>query len=218
MLQKTNRGGTVSAELHIDFGDEKALAGKNAVGSMTGTLLMRGTKNRTRQQIQDEMVKLNARINVSGDASEATATVQTTATNLIPALRLAAEILREPAFPDSEFDSAKKRMIAAIENRRTDPAALAALSLDRALNPYPKNDVRYEGTLDEQLENVSKVTLEDVKKFHAQFYGAVARRTGDCRTVRSGLVALNCNGIVRNLDQPGAVPSNHRQLREDARL
>ncbi len=172
MLQKTNRGGTVSAELHIDFGDEKALAGKNAIGSMTGTLLMRGTKNRTRQQIQDEMVKLNARINVSGDASEATATVQTTATNLIPALRLAAEILREPAFPDSEFDSAKKRMIAAIENRRTDPAALAALSLNRALNPYSKNDVRYESTLDEQLENVSKVTLEDVKKFHAQFYGA----------------------------------------------
>jgi zinc protease len=172
MLEKTNRGATVSAELHIDFGDEKALAGKNAIGSMTGTLLMRGTKNRTRQQIQDEMVKLNARINVSGDASEARATVQTTAANLIPALRLAAEILREPAFPDSEFDSAKKRMIAAIENRRTDPAALAALSLDRALNPYPKNDVRYEGTIDEQLENVSKVTLEDVKKFHAQFYGA----------------------------------------------
>ena len=35
--------------------------------SMTGSLLMRGTKNKTRQQIQDEMVKLNARINVSGE-------------------------------------------------------------------------------------------------------------------------------------------------------
>jgi zinc protease len=172
LLEKTNRGGTVSAELHMNFGDEKALAGKNAVGSMTGTLLMRGTKNRTRQQIQDEMVKLNARINVSGDASEARATVQTTANNLIPALRLAAEILREPAFPDSEFDSAKKRTIAAIENRRTDPAALASLALDRALDPYPKNDVRYIPTIDEQVERASKVTLDDVKKFHAQFYGA----------------------------------------------
>src|SRR5579862_9361673 len=66
MLPKTNRGSTVSAMLQIEFGDEKALAGKNAVGSMAGTLLMRGTKNRSRQQIQDEMVKLNARVNVSG--------------------------------------------------------------------------------------------------------------------------------------------------------
>jgi zinc protease len=172
MLAKTNRGETVSAELHVDFGDEKALAGKNAIGSMTGALLMRGTKSHTRQQIQDEMVKLNARINVTGGVSEASATIQTTADNLIPALRLAAEILREPSFPDAEFDSAKKRTVAAMENRKTDPAALAALALNRALNPYPKNDVRYEGTLDEQIENANKVTLDDVKKFQAQFYGA----------------------------------------------
>ena len=85
MLEKTNRGGTVSAELDIAFGDEKALAGKNAVGSLTGALLMRGTKTHTRQQIQDELVKLNARINVSGDASAARATIQTTSDNLIPA-------------------------------------------------------------------------------------------------------------------------------------
>src|SRR5579862_3484854 len=83
MLPKTNRGETVSAALHIEFGDEQSLAGMNAVGDMTGSLLMRGTKNRTRQQIQDEMVKLNARINVSGSVSGADASVQTTAENLI---------------------------------------------------------------------------------------------------------------------------------------
>ncbi len=38
MLPKTNRGGTVSATLQVDFGDEKALAGKNAIGGMTGAL------------------------------------------------------------------------------------------------------------------------------------------------------------------------------------
>ena len=172
MLPKTSRGGTVSAVLEIEFGDEKALAGKNAIGSMTGALLMRGTKNRTRQQIQDEMVKLNSQINVSGGVAQASASIQTTEGNLIPALRLAAEMLREPSFPDSEFESAKKQRVAGLENRRTEPGALAPLALERALNPYPKNDVRYVGTIDEQIENVSKVTLDDVKQFHAQFYGA----------------------------------------------
>jgi zinc protease len=171
MLPKTNRGATVSAVLQVDFGDEKALAGKNAIGGMTGSLLMRGTKNKTRQQIQDEMVKLNARINVSGGVSEATANIQTTEENLIPALRLVAEVLREPSFPDSEFDSAKKQRIAGIENRRTEPAALAPLAMERALNPFPKNDVRYVGTIDEQIEETNKVTLDQVKQFHSQFYG-----------------------------------------------
>jgi zinc protease len=172
MLPKASRGGTVSAMLDVEFGDATALAGKNAIGGMTGALLMRGTKNRTRQQIQDEMVKLNAQINVSGGVSGATASIQTTSENLIPALRLAAEMLREPSFPDSEFESAKKQRIAGIENRKTEPAALAPQALDRALNPFPKNDVRYVGTFDEQVENANKVTLDDVKKFHVQFYGA----------------------------------------------
>ncbi len=172
MLPKTSRGGTVSAMLYIQFGDEKALVGKNAIGSMTGALLMRGTKNRTRQQIQDEMVKLNSQIVVSGGLSQANATVQTTEENLVPALRLVAEMLREASFPDSEFESAKKQRIAGLEDRRTEPAALAPLALERALNPYPKNDVRYVGTIDEQIEETGKVTLDDVKKFHSQFYGA----------------------------------------------
>ena len=68
----------------------------------------------------------------------ANATVQTTAENLVPALRLAAEMLREPAFPDSEFDQVKKQRIAGIENRRTEPGALAPLALERTLNPFPQ--------------------------------------------------------------------------------
>jgi zinc protease len=172
MLPKTSRGGTVSAVLEVNFGDAKALAGKNAIGSMTGAMLMRGTKTHTRQQLQDEMVKLNAQINVSGGVSGAIASIQTTEANLIPAMRLAAEMLREPSFPDSEFESAKKQRIAGIEDRKSEPGALAPLALERALNPFPKNDVRYIGTLDEQAADSGKVTLDDVKTFYSQFYGA----------------------------------------------
>jgi zinc protease len=62
--------------------------------------------------------------------------------------------------------------VAALENNRTDPAALAPLALNRAINPFPRGDVRYVGTIDEQIEDINKVTLDDVRKFHARFYGA----------------------------------------------
>ena len=189
MLPKATRGGTVSAVVELRMGDERSLAGKNAVAQLTGSLLMRGTKSKTRQQLQDEMDKLNARIFVGGGGggggrggggrggagsgvSTATASIQTTAENLVPALRLAVEILREPAFPEADFDQIRKQQIGGIERGRTEPASLSVEALQRNLSPYPRGDVRYIRTIDEQIEDLNKVTLDDVKKFHAQFYGA----------------------------------------------
>ena len=62
-----------------------------------------------RQEIQDEMQKLNATIRVNGGLASATASISTTAENLISAMRLAVEILREPAFPESDFDQIRNQ-------------------------------------------------------------------------------------------------------------
>ena len=40
------------------------------------------------------------------------------------------------------------------------------------MNPYPRGDLRYVSTADEQIEDLKKVTLDDVRNFHQQFYGA----------------------------------------------
>jgi len=172
LLPKTTRGGTVAASFDFRFGDLSSLSGKEAVGGMTGALLMRGTKTRTRQQIQDEMVKLNTRMNVGGGFSGATASIQTTSENLVPSMRLAADMLRNSVFPDSEFDTVKKQRVTGIESGRSDPGQIATRALARTLGPYPRTDPRYTGTVDENLEDANKVTLDDVKKFYAQFYGA----------------------------------------------
>ena len=66
MFPKKTRGGTVAASMNVRFGDEKSLFGKSTAGTMAGALLMRGTKNKNRQQIQDETDRLKAQINVSG--------------------------------------------------------------------------------------------------------------------------------------------------------
>jgi zinc protease len=171
-LQKGTRGNRVQASVVIRFGDERSLAGKAAAGQLAGSLLMRGTKTKSRQQLQDEMQKLNAAINVNGGLSSATASISTTAENLVPALRLALEILREPAYAESDFDQMRKQQIAAIERGRSEPATLVQRLLQSNLSPFPRSDVRHIRTMDEEIEDLNKVTLDDVKKFHDQFYGA----------------------------------------------
>jgi zinc protease len=172
LLPKKTRGGTVTASFVARFGDEKSLFGKVAIGGLTGATLMRGTKTKSRQQIQDEMDRLKAQISVAGGVNNATIHIQTTEENLAGALKLAAEILREPAFPEAEFEQVRKQSVAGIEAGKSDPQALAGQALSRTLNStYPRGDVRYTGTADEDIEDLNKVTLDDVKKFYQQFYG-----------------------------------------------
>lgn len=173
LLPKKNRGGTVVASLVVRFGDEKTLFGKSAVAQVVVAALMRGTKNKSRQQIQDEMDKLKAQIGVSGGVNNVTVSIQTVEANLPGALKLAAEILREPSFPQAEVEQVRQQLIAGIEEGRSDPQALAMQGFDRRINSvYPRGDVRYVGTVDEDIEDLKKVTLDEAKKFYQQFYGA----------------------------------------------
>jgi zinc protease len=194
MLPMKKAGGRVSAVIDLHFGDEKSLAGKSAVAQVTGNLLARGTRSKTRQQLQDEMDKLDARIIVSGGGgggpggggrggrggfagigsgvSGANATIDTKAESLLAAMHLAVEMLKEPAFSDADFERIKEQRIKALENAPTDPGVRATQELQRHLNPYSKDDPRYVGLPDEQAAELKKVTLDGVKKFHAQFYGA----------------------------------------------
>ncbi|MGB7759267.1 MAG: pitrilysin family protein [Bryobacteraceae bacterium] len=171
LLPKTTRGGTVHVQLGIHFGEEKSLMGKETAAEMAGGLLMRGTKTKSRQQIQDEIDRLKAQLNVSGGVTGANASIETIAANLPGALRLAAEILREPSFPESEFEPARQTRLAGLEANKTEPTALGGLELQRHLKPYPRGDTRYVSTFDEQIEDLKKVTLDDVRKFYSQFYG-----------------------------------------------
>jgi zinc protease len=125
LLQKGTRGNRVQATLTLRFGDEGSLAGQSSVAQLTDGLLLRGTKGKSRQQLQDEMQKLNATINVGGGGlASVSANISTTAENLIPAMRLAVEILRDPAFPESDFDQIRKQRIAQIDRSRTEPGTL----------------------------------------------------------------------------------------------
>jgi zinc protease len=181
LLARKTRGGNVVARVRLDFGDEKSVFGKSTIAQLTGGMLIRGTKNKTRQQIQDEIDRLKARITVTGGATDATATIETTEPNLPGALRLAAEVLREPSFPENEFDQLKQQRIAGLEANKSEPQMLGQLELRRRLSPFPRGDVRYVGTIDEQIADLQKVTLEEVRNFYAQFYGA-----SDAKLVVSG--------------------------------
>lgn len=171
-LSKENRGDAVFANLTLRFGDEKSLMNRGSVPSFTGQMLMRGTTKHTRQQIQDEFDRLKARVNVGGSSTSAGAIIETTRQNLPEVLKLVAEILREPTFPENEFETLKQQTLTGLESQKSEPTAVAFNELGTYFNRYPKGDVRYSRGLEEQIADVKAVTLEQVKSFYKDFYGA----------------------------------------------
>jgi zinc protease len=173
LLPKKTRGGTVVATVNLHFGDEKSLTAKSAAAQLTGALLLRGSAQHNRQQLQDELDKLKVRLNATGGLTNAGVSIDTVRASLVPALRLAAEVLRTPTFPESELEQVRQQIIGRIETQRSDPQAVAANEMNRYLNAaYPAGDPRATLTIDENLAELKKATLADVKKFHADFYGA----------------------------------------------
>jgi zinc protease len=172
LLPKKTRGATVHAVIDLHFGTVETLKNKDILGSLTGDSLIRGTTTMNRQQIQDEIDRLKAQLNVSGGPSSAGVSIETVHANLVPVLKLAADILQHPTIPDTEFEQVRKEELTGLENSKSEPQALAPLQFRRLIRPFPRGDVRSSVSIEESIEDVSKAKVEEARAFHKQFYGA----------------------------------------------
>jgi zinc protease len=168
LLTKKNKGEQVNFSVRFRSGDEKSLFGQATVAAMTGQMLSRGTSKLTRAQLADELERLK----VAGGINGLSASGQTTRPNLVEAIKLAAHVMREPSFPESEFEQLKKQTLTGIESQKSDPRALASVMLGQHFNIFPKGDVRYSSSIEEAEADTRAVTLEQIRAFHKKFYAA----------------------------------------------
>ncbi|MDX2207205.1 MAG: pitrilysin family protein [Gemmatimonadales bacterium] len=178
VLPKTTRGEVVTARITLRMGNERELMNLGAVPGLTGGMLMRGTTRRTRQEIQDELNRLKAQVFVGGGATSATASITVKKAQLAEAMALAFELLREPRFDAAEFDLLRTEQVTALEGQRSEPQMQAVMAIQRHLSPFPKGHPNYVGTLDETLADLNAARLDDLRRFHARFYGAARGEVG----------------------------------------
>ena len=172
LLPKKTRGASVHASIRLRFGDVDNLKGKDVIADLVGGTLIRGTGSKNRQQIQDEIDKLKAQLNVNGSATGANVSIETTRENLVAVLRLAGDILKDASLPEPEFEQIRKEQITFTEFGRAEPQAVAPNKLRRTLYPFPKGDVRATMSFDEQVEELKAAKFEDAKQFYKSYYGA----------------------------------------------
>ena len=177
LLPKTTSGNIVHAQLVLHFGNKQALTGRTTAANLVPDMLMRGTTAHSYEQLRDELTRLQAEVSI--DAAGAvpqpgivTVRIKTTRDNLAAVMALVAEILQKPSFTEEQFAILKTESLAQLEEQLANPQAVAITAGIRKLMPVPPDDLRYMPTMAEAIERIKALTLGDVKRYHADFYGA----------------------------------------------
>lgn len=212
LLPKGTRGRVVQARLRLHYGDEKSLVGQETVAAMAGALIDRGGAGLTRQQISDEFDRLRAEVGFRAADQSITVNIATTRDNLPKVVALVGRLLREPAFPPEQLDEVRRQALTGIERQRKEPGALVANVVQRHGNPYPRGDLRYQPTFDEQVEDVNAVTATAVREFHRRFYSAARGEFAAVGDMDTAAVQAALQGAFGDWSQPAAGAQRYERV------
>lgn len=126
-----------------------------------GDLLTAGTKTKTKDQFNQELDMLGARLQVSSDGIY----MQTLKKNTDKLLALGAEVLMQPRFSQEELDKLKKQAKSGLAQMQDDPESMSK-NITSVLN-YGKNHPYGEVMTEKSVENI---TLDRCKKYFETYY------------------------------------------------
>jgi zinc protease len=153
----------------LPAGDSFATADNPAVPTLTGMMLDKGTTKSDKFAIAQQLESVGASISFSVGEQTLGIRAKCLRKDAPKILHLIVEQLRTPAFPADEFEKAKKQLTGALKRSLEDTDFRADDAFSRAV--YPVGHPNRKVAAEEMLAAVGRVTLEDIKAFHAKYYG-----------------------------------------------
>ncbi|CAM3960801.1 M16 family metallopeptidase [Roseateles saccharophilus] len=190
-LRKQTRGNSVALMLGLRWGERDATFARNGTG-MVGSLMNEGSAGYSKQQLQDALIKLRASLNISSYDQGATVFLSAERDTLLPALRVVADVLRHPLLPQDAFDRDIKAGLAAIEASRQEPGVLRQEATRGHYNQargVHLGQPDYVMGVDERIANLKATTLDDVRRFHADYWSANDAQVSVVGALPDGLAA-----------------------------
>jgi zinc protease len=155
---------------------------RRGLAMVTAAQLREGTKSRTSREIAEQLATLGASFSASASPSsgETSAAVSGLVEHIDAALAIAADVIRNPTFPQSELDKFKSRFAAQLQYQRSLPSFLAQEQFMSALyGGHPG------GLIVPPTEVIAALTSADLAKYHAETY-----RAGNAFVLAHGDIAL----------------------------
>jgi zinc protease len=132
-------------------------------------MLDEGTKTRNALEISKDLASLGATLGTGSNVDTSTVALSTLKPTLDRALDLYADVILNPAFPQSDFDRLQKLQVAAIQREKAEPISMGLRVFPRLLygvghaygNPFTGSGTE---------ESVEKLKRDDMVKFHETWF------------------------------------------------
>jgi zinc protease len=169
VLAERHSAPVVNFTLMVDSGYSADPTNATGTASFEQRMLEEGTPTRDSLKIGEELESLSANFNASASLDYSLVSLNTLTSTLDPSLNIYADLILHPAFPEKEFQRLQKERIAGIQREKVTPQAMALRVVPTLLygvgHPYA---VPFTGTGTEA--SVSKMTREDLAKFHSTWF------------------------------------------------
>jgi zinc protease len=159
----------LDVQLDFDAGSRFDSKEKAGVAALTNAMMAKGiagAKPMNETQIAEGFANVGAQRTSS--ASEDRASISLRTLTSAPELKVAVELLAKqaslPSFPSDVLVRDKQRIVQSIRESQTKPETIAARTYGRAV--YGDHPYGFEPS----VEAISAITLEDLKKFYANYY------------------------------------------------
>lgn len=129
--------------------------------------LMRGTKNRSFDNIYNELEAVGASLGFSSGVHTSGFNARSLVEDLPLLLKLLSESLITPAFPKAEMERLRAQLLTGLSIRAQDTSDMASMVFEQILfkgHPYSRPEDGYP-------ETVQKIKRDDLVKFHRDYYG-----------------------------------------------
>lgn len=156
----------VRVSLGINAGSLHEGADKAGLASLAAGLLTEGTKNRTAQQISEEIEFVGGELGASGGDDYVTAGLSVLKKDTALGLNLLSDIILNPLFPEPEIGKMKERIKGALRAKEESPGYVASRIFRSEIfgsHPYGRVVMGTPETLD-------SITREDLVSFHRDHY------------------------------------------------
>jgi zinc protease len=169
----------VQVSLQVPCGTGDDPEGKGGLVNLTARLLDQGTRRLTATELGEAFEQLGAVVRVGAGPDETAVGVSVLAGNLQSTLTLLADMIIHPRFDPADFDRERSLQLAGLLQGPEDVSWLAHRALPVVMfgpdHPYGKPSEGY-------TETVRRLSLDDVRAFHAREFGpkgATVIVTGD---------------------------------------
>ncbi|MBM3416639.1 MAG: insulinase family protein [Bacteroidetes bacterium] len=154
---------------------------KSGLASLTSAALKHGTKNYTKEKLDNELDFLGASITASASKESAGLSARMAAKDQDKVLNLLKEILLEPTFDTAQFEKEKKRLLVSLEQQKESPRSVIGSYFDKFLY----GDHVYGNMVQGRISTVTPLTADDIRKFYTENYlpeGSAMAVAGDFKT------------------------------------